>query len=165
MKDLVDGLPDTEALLYDERRRAVCLLLKKPFVSDESPDPETFVLIRQHEAELRRRFRDMLGYRLVIDHEMARLAKVRAPDARPRPILTRGKKPFDRRRYSLLCLILAVLERSEVQTILSTLAEEVKILSAASDGVAPGVEGSLADLGGRGLGFRDGRPGRRSSVA
>ncbi len=136
MKDLVDGLPDSEALTRHERRSAVRLLLRCPLVTDQRPDPEVFALIRRHEAQLRRWFRDQLGYRLVVDHEQARLFKRRAPEALARPVRTRSGKAFDRRRYSLLCLVLAALERSEIQTILSVLAEEVKLLAAATDGVA-----------------------------
>ncbi len=137
MRDIVGGLPDTQALMTAERRRAVGLLLRRPLVTDQRPDPEVFALIRRHEAELRGWFREQLGYRLVVDPEQARLFKRRPPDALPRPVRTRYGRAFDRRRYSLLCLVLAALERSEVQTILSVLAEEVKLLAAAVDGVAP----------------------------
>ena len=137
MRDFVDGLPDAEALVREERRKAVRLLLRQPFVTEERPDPEAFALIRRHQAELRAWFRDQLGYRLVVDHEQARLFKRRPPEALPRPVTTRYGRAFDRRRYSLLCLVLAALERSEVQTILSVLAEEVKLLAAAVDGVTP----------------------------
>lgn len=131
-----DGLGVAEGQVWDERRRAVRLLLRRPFPSAEQPDAQVFALIRKHQAELRRWFQEQLGYRLVIDHEQARLFKRRAPGALARPARTRSGSPFDRRRYSLLCLILAALERSEAQTILSVLAEDVKLLSAASDGVA-----------------------------
>ena len=137
MRDLVDGLPESEALLWQERQRAVRLLLRRPLVTAERPDPETFSLIRQHQAGLRQWFREQLGYRLVIDHEQARLFKRRAPQALARPARTRSGRAFDRRRYSLLCLVLAALERTEMQTILSALAEEVKMLAAATDGVEP----------------------------
>ncbi len=126
---------DAEAQVLEERRRAVRLLLRRPLVTEGRPDPDAFALVRRHEAELRQWFRDQLGYRLVVDHEQARLFKRRAPGALPRPLRTRYGRAFDRRRYSLLCLVLAVLERSEVQTVLSVLAEEVKLLTAATDGV------------------------------
>lgn len=136
MRDLVDGLPDSEELLREERQRAARLLLRHPMVTAERPDADAFALVRRHEAELRHWFREQLGYRLVIDHEQARLFKRRPPHGLPRPALNRGGRPFDRRRYSLLCLVLAALERCEVQTILSSLAEEVKLLTAAAEGVA-----------------------------
>ncbi len=123
-------------LAIEERRKAVRLLLRRPLVTEGRPDPDAFALVRRHEAELRGWFRDQLGYRLVVDHEQARLFKRRPPGALPRPLRTRYGRAFDRRRYSLLCLVLAALERSEVQTVLSALAEEVKLLAAANDGVA-----------------------------
>lgn len=136
MNPLIGGA-DAEAQVLEERRRAVRLLLRRPLVTESRPDPDAFALVRRHEAELRRWFRDQLGYRLVVDHEQARLFKRRAPAALPRPLRSRYGRAFDRRRYSLLCLVLTVLERSEVQTVLSVLAEEVKLLAAATDGVPP----------------------------
>lgn len=136
MRDLVAGLPESEALTREERQRAVRLLLRRPFVTAERPDADAFSLIRHHESDLRDWFRGQLGYRLLVDHEQARLFKCRAPGALPRPARTRSGRAFDRRRYALLCLVLAALERSELQTILSALAEEVKLLAAATDGVA-----------------------------
>ncbi len=137
MRDFVGGLPDAEALVRAERCKAVRLLLRHPFITEARPDPDVFALVRRHQAELRGWFREQLGYRLVVDHEQARLFKRRPPGALPRPVRTRYGRAFDRRRYSLLCLVLAALERSEVQTILSVLAEEVKLLAAATGGVAP----------------------------
>ncbi len=137
MRDLVDGLPDSDALQREERQRAARLLLRHATVTADRPDADVFTLLRRHQAELRRWFREQLGYRLVIDHEQARLFKRRPPGALPRPARTRTGRPFDRRRYSLLCLVLAALERSEVQTILSNLAEEVKLLATALDNVQP----------------------------
>ncbi len=135
MSELPGVGADVEGQVLEERRRAVRLLLRRPLVTEGRPDPDAFALVRRHEAELRRWFRDQLGYRLVVDHEQARLFKRRAPGALPRPLRTRYGRAFDRRRYSLLCLVLAALERSEVQTVLSVLAEEVKLLTAATDGV------------------------------
>lgn len=121
----------------EERRAAVRLLLRHPLITDERPDPDVFALVRRHGAELRTWFREQLGYRLVVDHEQARLFKHRPPGALARPARSRYGKAFDRRRYALLCLVLAALERSEVQTVLSALAEEVKLLASATGGVAP----------------------------
>ena len=139
MRDMIDGdepgAMRNRLIVRDERRKAVRLLLRRPFIT-EDPDPTVFALIRRHEAELRGWFREQMGYRLVVDHEQARLFKRRAPRALARPARSRYGRAFNRRRYSLLCLVLAALERSEVQTILSVLAEEVKLLAAATDGVA-----------------------------
>lgn len=131
--------PDDE-LLREERRRAVRLLLSRPLVSDTvlgPHDQETFALIRRHERWLTGWFADLLGERLVVDSELARLHKRPAPDARPRSARAPSGSPFDPRRYALLCLVLAALERVELQTVLSELAEKVQVLAASEEGVAP----------------------------
>ncbi|MEE8524308.1 MAG: TIGR02678 family protein [Thermoanaerobaculia bacterium] len=145
MSEILEGSADREDLARVERRRAVRLLLRHPFVTDDGPSPEDLALVRRHAEELKKWFRELLGYRLVVDHEMARLHKRRPPDVPPtgrreddvRPALTRTGRPFDRRRYSLLCLVLAALESLELQTVLSALAIEVQGLAADADGVAP----------------------------
>ena len=132
------GFPGTAAeVLAQERQRAIRLLLAHPFVTDTRPDPEAFALVRRHARELQHWFAEQLGYRLVIDIELARLHKRPAPGAVPRPLRTRSRAPFDARRYALLCLVLAALERLEVQTVLSELAEQVEILAASEEGVRP----------------------------
>ena len=125
-----------EEALRDERRRAVRLLLARPLVTDQGPDPETFSLVRRHERWLAAWFSDQLGYRLVVDAELARLHKRPAPGARPRPAHTLSGTPFNARRYALVCLVLAALERVEVQTVLSELAEQVQVLAASEEAVA-----------------------------
>jgi len=121
--------------LAEEQQRAVRLLLAHPFVTDSRPDPEAFSFVRRHARELQRWFAEQLGYRLVVDSELARLHKRPAPGARLRPLRTQSQAPFDPRRYSLLCLVLAALERLEVQTVLSELAEQVALLAASEEGV------------------------------
>jgi uncharacterized protein (TIGR02678 family) len=124
------------AIAAAERRRAVRLLLASPLATDLHPDPAGFALVRRHAAELQRWFAERLGYRLVVETEFARLHKRSAPGARPRPLRT-ASRPFDARRYALLCLTLAALERVEVQTVLSELAEQVKLLADPAERVSP----------------------------
>ncbi|MGD2115396.1 MAG: TIGR02678 family protein [Acidobacteriota bacterium] len=131
--------PDRE-LLREERRRAVRLLLARPLVTDTGLGPyeqETFALVRRHERWLAGWFADLLGYRLVVEPELARLHKRPAPDARPRPARSPSGTAFDPRRYALLCLVLAALETMDLQTVLSELAEKVQVLAASEEGVAP----------------------------
>lgn len=123
------------SILAEEQRRAVRLLLAHPFVTDTRPDPEAFSLVRRHARELQRWFSEQLGYRLVVDSELARLHKRPAPGARLRPVRTQSNAAFDPRRYALLCLVLAALERLEVQTVLSELAGQVSLLAASEEGV------------------------------
>ncbi len=133
-----ERLSEETALLTqaaEEQRQAVRLLLAHPFVTDTRPDPEVFALVRRHARELQRWFAEQLGYRLVVDSELARLHKRPAPGARLRPVRTQSHAAFDPRRHALLCLVLAALERLEVQTVLSELAEQVGLLAASEDGV------------------------------
>jgi uncharacterized protein (TIGR02678 family) len=121
------------ALAADEQRRAIRLLLAHPFVTDTRPDPEAFALVRRHARELQRWFAEQLGYRLVVETELARLHKRPAPGAGLRPLRTQSGLPFTPRRYALLCLVLAALERMEVQTVLSELAGQVALLAASEE--------------------------------
>lgn len=119
----------------EERRLAVRLLLRSPFVGDRGPDPEAFALVRRHQPWLETWFGDHLGYRLAVDQESARLYKRPAPGARVRPAKNRSDAAFDPRRYSLFCLLAAALERAGIQTVLSELAEQVQLLAASEEGI------------------------------
>lgn len=120
-----------------ERQRAIRLLLRHPLVTDAGPDPETFALLRRDASWLRRWFSDHLGYRLVVEPDLARLHKRPVPGRLPRPARSRSGTPFDPRRYALLCLVLSALERLEVQTVLSELAARVELLSRSEETLEP----------------------------
>ncbi|SNR93867.1 TIGR02678 family protein [Streptosporangium subroseum] len=108
-----------------QRRAALRALLAKPLLTVEN-DADKLVLVRRHLAELRDWLSRETGWRLLADAEAARLFKT-APalhDA-THPARGRAKEPFGRRRYVVLCLALAVLERADAQTTLGRLAEEV----------------------------------------
>lgn len=119
-----------------ERRRAARLLLRHPFITPERPDPDGFGLVRKHADGLISFFTTQLGYRLFIEPDLARLHKT-SPFGfgSVRPLLTRSGQPFDPRRYALLCLALAVLERVESQVSLSQLASGVQLLTASDYGL------------------------------
>lgn len=123
----------TAALLTDhdvERRRAARALLGHPLLTARDDD---FRLVRKHAAELAGWFADQAGWRLTVDAQSARLVKnPAATDDATRPaVAPKTKVPFTRRRYVLLCLALAAVERSESQTTLGRLAEGV--LTGATD--------------------------------
>ncbi|HEY8720214.1 TIGR02678 family protein, partial [Pengzhenrongella sp.] len=92
---------------------------------------------RRHGDHLRRWFEQNTGWRLVVDPQVVRLLKAPVPvgassaaiasqhPARGRP----ADPPFTRRRYVLLCLALASLERSDPQVSLGRLAENVVLLA------------------------------------
>lgn len=127
----------SDEIVLEERRRAVRLLLSHPLVTAEGPDPDDFLQVRRHDRWLVDWFRKLLGYRLAVDADMARLHKRPAPDARARPARSQSGTPFDPRRYALLCLTLAALERLEMQTVLSELAEQVQVLASSEEGITP----------------------------
>jgi uncharacterized protein (TIGR02678 family) len=113
----------------DEVRRGARALLRRPLLRAGGDD---FRLVRQHAAELRTWFDRNTGWTLLVDSEVARLRRVPGRDTDPtHPARDRRTGlPFSRRRYVLVCLCLAVLERAEHQIALGRLAEQV-VLSAA----------------------------------
>ncbi|WP_239341246.1 TIGR02678 family protein [Frankia sp. CiP3] len=128
-----------------QRRRALRTLLAKPLLT-AGADDDALRLVRRHASELREWLAAETGWRLLVDAESARLFKTAPADhrldpagqwARPPagggwPIALdgthaaregRGRAPFGRRRYVLLCLALAVLETADTQITLGRLAE------------------------------------------
>jgi uncharacterized protein (TIGR02678 family) len=125
--------------LATEREQAARALLMRPLLSDER-DRESFTLVRRHGDWLSERFRHLLGYRLAIRGEHARLykrpraaypdrpARIRPGSAQPGPVDTWA--PFTRRHYVLLALALATLEahQGRSQALIGGLAGEVASL-------------------------------------
>ena len=119
-----------------EIRDAVAALLKRPLLSAEE-NPTDFPKVRRHETRLREWFAEELGYRLVVDSGFARLLKVPPPvPGANRFLSTRSGTPFQPLHYTLLCLVLAVLERSGDQTTLGNLAGDVRLRAPEIDGLA-----------------------------
>jgi uncharacterized protein (TIGR02678 family) len=87
---------------------------------------EEFAAIRRHRDDLVKWFRDQMGYHLVVGNDFARLHKAPLdPLDATQPARNRNQNPFDRRRYALLALVLAVLDLGEEQVTISHLAEGV----------------------------------------
>lgn len=126
--EVLADVVDLEAV--EERRRAVRALLRRPLLVASDP---VFPLVRRHAAELSEWFARETGWTLRVGAEVARLRKVPAgPVDGTRPARSsRSGQPFARRRYVLLCLALAALERAEAQTTLGRLAD--RVLAAAAD--------------------------------
>jgi uncharacterized protein (TIGR02678 family) len=114
-----------EQAIVAERRQALGVLLQHPLLSAAGPLSAEFGLVRRHAAWLREWLARNPGWSLQIDSETARLRKTPADlvDA-TRPARER-EQPFARRRYVLLCLALAALERGDRQTTLGRLADEI----------------------------------------
>jgi uncharacterized protein (TIGR02678 family) len=102
----------------DEFRSAVRALLMTPLMSHTHED---FVTVRREADALNEWFARETGWLLQIGREGARLYK------RPGDLAssTRGLPEYDRRRYVLLCLACAVLERADSQVTLRLLGERL----------------------------------------
>lgn len=124
------------------RQRAVRGLLVKPVLRAEA-DGDLFRLARRHADALRELFDRLAGWRLVVEARTVRLLTSYIPEgptartvAERHPArVKRGDPGFTRRRYVVLCLTCAVLERSDLQVALGRLAEDIVLLAAGVDGV------------------------------
>lgn len=125
----------------EELARAIRILLGRPLVSLHT-DPEDFDLIRRRHQGLARWFDYYCGWRLLVEPRLgyARLLKVReaADPSRPARRRRSTRAPFDRRRYTLLCLIAGEALATPVTTI-GMLAQRV-VQAAAADEHIPGFD-------------------------
>ncbi len=100
--------------------RAVRMLLAEPLIT-AGADPDGYELVRKRRESLVQYFDNACGWQLIVDTHarFARLVKViDRPDAsRPARRRRSGKAPFDRRRYTLLCVICAELLTASATTI------------------------------------------------
>lgn len=127
-----------EHATIEERRRALRALLQYPLLSAGGPLSNEFGLVRRHAGWLREWLARHPGWSLQIDGETARLRKT-PPDlddaTRPAREPNSGLS-FTRRRYVVLCLALAALERADRQTTLGRVAEAIIGLAAADPALA-----------------------------
>jgi uncharacterized protein (TIGR02678 family) len=139
---LTDAL---EAAQVDERQRALRALLRTPLLAATGPTAASFTLVRRHAAWLREILARETGWHLDVDIEFARLRKTPADtdDATRGAVARPSGRAFTRRRYVLLCLALAALERADQQTTLGRLAGHVLAAAADPDLVAAGVRFDL----------------------
>ncbi|MEH2474332.1 uncharacterized protein (TIGR02678 family) [Nitrobacteraceae bacterium AZCC 2161] len=121
----------------EEFRTAVRALLMTPLMT---PAHEDFPAVRRQANALRDWFARETGWPLQIEQEGARLYK------RPAELsaATRGLPDYDRRRYVLLCLACAVLERADSQITLRLLGEQLLRFAAEPALVALGFSFTLA---------------------
>jgi uncharacterized protein (TIGR02678 family) len=107
----------------EEFRACVRALLMTPLMS---PADEDFAAVRRQAEALREWFSRETGWILQVEREGARLYK------RPGSLTDglRGLPGYDRRRYVLLCLACAVLERADPQITLRLLGERLLELAA-----------------------------------
>ncbi len=129
-----------------ERQRALAAMLRQPLLTaDGRSDVEDFTLVRRHSTWLAEWFSKHCQWTLHVRSEMARLRKNPGDlDDTTRPLLDSKGQPFTRRRYAVLCLALAVLEKSERQTVLQRIADDIAAEFASEPALAS--QGILFDL-------------------
>jgi uncharacterized protein (TIGR02678 family) len=112
----------------EERRRALCALLQHPLLTANGPHAVEFGLARRHADALRDWLAHHANWTLHVTSEFARLRKTPpdATDGTRGAVDERTGATFTRSRYVLFCLALAALERSERQTTLGRLAQEMQ---------------------------------------
>ena len=127
-----------------ERQAALRALLARPVLTSAGTDRTDYLLVRKHAEPLRTWLDLNVGWQLSVDSAVARLHKrfAASPDG------TRGLRddkggPFTRRRYVLLCLALATLERAQLQTTLGRLADDVVAAMADARFADAGIEFAL----------------------
>lgn len=120
--DLRRVMDDAAAM---ERRDAIRHLLAHP-LTGQREDQDQWAAIVRHRRALVDWFAEQPGWDLVVDESggFARLHKspAHADITRPARAVTSSKRAFDRRRYTLWCLVLAQLDAGEGQTTLRHLA-------------------------------------------
>ncbi|MDO8442634.1 MAG: TIGR02678 family protein [Polaromonas sp.] len=107
----------------EERSQALRALLMAPLMT---PAHAEFTAVRRHADDLRAWFARETGWALHIERDCARLYK------RPADLVdaSRGLPGYDSRRYVLLCLACAVLERADPQITLRVLGDRLLVLAA-----------------------------------
>jgi uncharacterized protein (TIGR02678 family) len=118
-----EGVRDTELADY---QRAARTLLVHPLVTATHPNATALALVRRFARQLAADLATVAGYRLELEPTCARL--VRRMDRLDDTQLVRRRdgKPFDRRRYTYLCLVLAALGRASSQVALTELADALR---------------------------------------
>lgn len=136
---------EVESAEREERRRALLALLRQPLLTADT-DAESHALVRRHTAWLTEWFAHHAGWSLIVNAGVARLHKIPAlnRDATRGLVDPSSQVPFTRRRYVLLCLALAVIERGDRQTTLGYVAQQViALIGAEPEFAAAGVAFTL----------------------
>ena len=113
--------------MITERGTAVRALLRNPMLPSCGETAEDYAIVRRHAEWLKEWFTKFPAWTLYVDKDVARLRKVPADFLdETRPAVDRDSgTAFSRRRYSLVCLALAALERSDRQIPLRQIARSV----------------------------------------
>lgn len=130
---IAEEVRDTDLADY---QRAVRTLLIHPLVTTTYPDRTALPLVRRFSPQLTDDLGTLAGYRLELSATCARLLRPsdRLDDTQ-RLVRRRDRKPFDRRRYAYLSLVLAALGRAGTQVALTELADALKRRAAEIEGL------------------------------
>ncbi len=110
-------------------------MLVHPLVTRTHPNADALALVRRYSVPLARDLDAVAGYRLELSPTCARLVK-RVDRLDPtQGIQLPGKRPFDRRRYAFLSLVLGALGRAGTQVALTELADALRRRVAEIDGL------------------------------
>ena len=130
---IAEGIRETDLADY---QRAVRTLLIHPLVTTVYPDRTTLPLVRRFSGQLTDDLDTLAGYRLELSATCARLLRpVDRLDPTQQLVRRRDRRPFDRRRYAYLGLVLAALGRAGTQVALTELADALKRRAAEIDGL------------------------------
>jgi len=119
----------------DSYQRAARLVLNHHLITRSYPDRTALSLVRRWATELREDLLTVFGYRLEVTETTARLFTVVDRLDAGAGTVTTTDRPFDRRRYAYLALVLAALGRGSSQITLSELAEHVASEASRVEGV------------------------------
>lgn len=114
----------------DEVRQAIRFLVQNPLLQVAGRHQRMARLVHAHAKVLKGWFDEYLGWPLVIEREVIRLVKVPAEVARAHP----DDAPSPR-CCALFCLLLATLEDTGAQTVISEMAGLVTTIAASVDGI------------------------------
>ncbi len=130
---IAEEVRDTDLADY---QRAVRTLLIHPLVTTTYPDRTALPLVRRFSGQLTDDLGALAGYRLDLSATCARLLRpIDRLDGTQRLVRRRDRKPFDRRRYAYLSLVLAALGRAGTQVALTELADALKRRAAEIEGL------------------------------
>lgn len=117
-----------------ERQAALCALLRRPILPAVGETADDYRLVWRHADALRLWLTRMTGWTLALHGELARLRKTpQVCEDVTRSARDANGQPLTRRRYALLCLLLAVLEGEDRQTTLSQVAERIALLAGSTE--------------------------------
>jgi uncharacterized protein (TIGR02678 family) len=129
---IAEDVRDTDLGAY---QRAVRTLLVHPLVTATQPNGDALGLVRRFAAPLGRDLEAVAGYRLEVGPTCARLVKRHDRLDPTQVVQPRDRKPFDRRRYAYLALVLGAIVRAGTQVALTEMADALRRRAAEIDGL------------------------------